>query len=320
MSKNLSIVLDDHDFLSELLGANDKNLKHLEKIIGIPIFSRGNELFLDSDDAKLQKDFQEMISRLHDEVKNGRIINQDLLRALYLSIHQGESYKADLIQKNEVNVPRSFRKIQARSYNQALYLEAIQDKEMIFGIGPAGTGKTFLAVATALREVLSHQKKKIILTRPVVEADESLGFLPGDLEQKIQPYLRPIYDALEKILSLDMISKLEESGMLEIAPLAYMRGRTLSDCFVILDEAQNTTRKQMMMFLTRIEKGTRAVITGDITQIDLPKRRDSGLLEAMELLPDIEEISFVYFNEEDVIRSPLVKKIVKAYRIKEDER
>jgi phosphate starvation-inducible PhoH-like protein len=194
-----------------------------------------------------------------------------------------------------------------------LYLRAIETRELVFGIGPAGTGKTYLAVAQALKAVLGRVKRKLILTRPVVEAGESLGYLPGDLEQKINPYLRPLYDAMESIISIEAIRRMEENRTIEIAPLAYMRGRTLSDCFVILDEAQNTTKEQMKMFLTRIGEGSKAVVTGDITQIDLPRKDSSGLLNVIRLLKSIQELEFVFLGEQDVVRNPLVRKIVKAY-------
>jgi phosphate starvation-inducible PhoH-like protein len=190
---------------------------------------------------------------------------------------------------------------------------------MTFSIGPAGTGKTYLAVAQALKCVLSRDKRKLILTRPVVEAGENLGFLPGDLEQKISPYLRPLYDAMESFVAPETIHRLEENRILEIAPLAYMRGRTLSDCFVILDEAQNTTKEQMKMFLTRLGESTKAVITGDITQIDLPQRRNSGLLDVISVLKTIREIDFIFLGEEDVVRNPLVRKIVRAYEANQQD-
>ena len=210
-------------------------------------------------------------------------------------------------------IPKGLRQVFPKSYTQARYLQSLERGELIFAIGPAGTGKTYLAVAQALRAVLSREQRKLILTRPVVEAGESLGYLPGDLEQKVSPYLRPLYDAMEALVPLEVIRKLEENRMLEIAPLAYMRGRTLVDAFVILDEAQNTTAEQMKMFLTRIGTGSRTVVAGDITQVDLSPNRRCGLTHAVPLLKDVEEIDFIFFGESDVVRNPLVRKIVRAY-------
>ncbi|HVP19823.1 MAG TPA: PhoH family protein, partial [Spirochaetia bacterium] len=206
-----------------------------------------------------------------------------------------------------------------RTYNQALYLDAIERNELVFGVGPAGTGKTYLAVAQALKQVLGQTRRKLIITRPVVEAGESLGYLPGDLTQKIHPYLRPLYDAIESLIPLEMFRRMEENGIIEIAPLAYMRGRTLSEAFIILDEAQNTTREQMKMFLTRIGENSRTVVTGDITQIDLPRKSDSGLLTVIPILRAIREICFTFFEERDVVRNPLVRKIVHAYETAHEE-
>jgi phosphate starvation-inducible PhoH-like protein len=219
-----------------------------------------------------------------------------------------------LLKDTMVVVPNGLAKTFPRSHNQAVYLRAIEQHDLVFGIGPAGTGKTYLAVAVALKAVLSRSRRKLILTRPVVEAGENLGFLPGDLEQKISPYLRPLYDAMESLVPVETIRRMEENRTLEIAPLAYMRGRTLSDCFIILDEAQNTTKEQMKMFLTRIGEGSKVVVTGDITQIDLPRRQNSGLLNVIRVLERIREIAFVFLGEEDVVRHPLVRKIVRAYQ------
>jgi phosphate starvation-inducible PhoH-like protein len=195
----------------------------------------------------------------------------------------------------------------------------MRSAEISFGIGPAGTGKTYLAIAEALRLVLSKKQRKLVLTRPVVEAGESLGFLPGDLAQKINPYLRPLYDAMESLIPYEVIHRMEETRIIEIAPLAYMRGRSLNDCVVILDEAQNTTKEQMKMFLTRIGQGARAVITGDTTQIDLPKRVDSGLLHSVSLLSNVEGLNFSWLHTGDVVRNPLIKKIIQAYEAAHNE-
>jgi phosphate starvation-inducible PhoH-like protein len=212
-----------------------------------------------------------------------------------------------------IQIPYGFNRVFPRSRNQGAYVLGMRGCDICFGIGPAGTGKTFLAIAEALRLILSKKMRKLVLTRPVVEAGESLGFLPGDLAQKINPYLRPLYDAMESLVPYEVIRRIEENRTIEIAPLAYMRGRSLNDCVVILDEAQNTTREQMKMFLTRIGEGTRAVVTGDITQIDLPRREDSGLLHAVSILSGIEGIHFSFLHTQDVVRHPLIRKIIAAY-------
>ena len=307
-----AIVLKD-DLLSELCGANDQNLKTFQDLLGVTVLSRGNEIFLKTEDESIRHTFKMMIAHLEDHVRMGGRTCPDFVRALYDSISGGNSHEAKLLKEKHVIVPRVNKRVFPRSYNQALYLDAIERSEMVFSVGPAGTGKTYLAVAYALKAVLSHSYRKLILTRPVVEAGENLGFLPGDLAQKINPYLRPLFDAMENLLSFEMIRELEENHTIEIAPLAYMRGRSLVDSFIILDEAQNTTREQMKMFLTRVGDSSRAIITGDVTQIDLPRKKESGLLHVIDILGAIEEIRFIFFNESDVVRNPLVRKIVRAY-------
>jgi phosphate starvation-inducible protein PhoH and related proteins len=212
-----------------------------------------------------------------------------------------------------IQIPHGFNRVYPRTKNQASYIQGMRENEICFCIGPAGTGKTYLAIAHALQMLLSKKIRKLVLTRPVVEAGENLGFLPGDLAQKIDPYLKPLYDAMESLVPYDVINRMEEIRSIEIAPLAYMRGRSLNDCMVILDEAQNTTKEQMKMFLTRIGSGTRAVITGDNTQIDLPRKSDSGLLHALEILRNVEGLSFSFLHTSDVARNPLIKKIIQAY-------
>ncbi len=316
MAIKQAIVLND-SVLSEICGVNDRNLKIFEDLLGVDVFSRGNEIFLETDDESIQKTFKSMIVQLEDYVKLGQQPSPDILKEIYNSVFKGESEKIDFLKNTFLTVPKVNTKIFPRNYNQALYIDAIDKHEMVFGIGPAGTGKTYLAVALALKEILSHSKRKLILTRPIVEVGEHLGFLPGDLEQKVSPYLRPLYDAMESIVSYQIIMELEESKIIEVVPLAYMRGRTLSNAIIILDEAQNTTKQQMKMFLTRIGEGSKTIITGDITQIDLNSKKNSGLLHIISILDDIEEIYFTFFNDKDVVRNKLVKKIIQAYEAKE---
>jgi phosphate starvation-inducible PhoH-like protein len=239
-------------------------------------------------------------------VREGEIPSPEYVRSLTDSGISAE--EASLI-----HIPHGFCRVYPRSKNQAQYIQGMRSHDISFCIGPAGTGKTYLAIAEALRLVLSKKMRKLVLTRPVVEAGESLGFLPGDLTQKINPYLRPLYDAMESLIPYDVLHRMEETRAIEIAPLAYMRGRSLNDCVVILDEAQNTTKEQMKMFLTRIGEGARAMITGDATQVDLPKRVDSGLLHAVSILSGVEGLFFAYLHTSDVVRNPLIKKIIQAY-------
>ena len=313
MSGHWSIVVSDRAVLSDLFGANDQNIKIFEELLGVRILTRGNEIFLETDNDKTRRVFKTILTECEDQVKSGHALNPSIIKAIHSSLRNGGTEEVDILKQNTVIIPNGAARVFPRSVNQALYIESIEQNDMVFGIGPAGTGKTFLAVAEALKAVIGRSIKKLVITRPVIEAGESLGFLPGDLETKINPYLKPLYDAMEMLLPFETIKKMEENGSIDIAPLAYMRGRTLSDSFIILDEAQNTTRKQMKMFLTRIGEKSKTVITGDITQIDLPSRESSGQLHAMSILSKIREIKFIYFNEADVVRNKLVRKIVHAY-------
>ncbi|HET6451961.1 MAG TPA: PhoH family protein [Spirochaetia bacterium] len=319
MEKPLTVVVSDETILPEICGANDINLKTLEDLLGVRVFSRGNEILLDSADDATRRTFRQLLQQLEDHVRLGQLPGPDLIRTLHSSLAGGEEEKVEALKRNLVVIPNGLRKVYPRTDNQAAYLESIDRHELVFGVGPAGTGKTYLAVAQALKQVLGGARRKLIITRPVVEAGESLGFLPGDLSQKINPYLRPLYDAIESLVPMETYRRLEENGQIEIAPLAYMRGRTLSHASIILDEAQNTTREQMKMFLTRIGENSRTVVTGDITQIDLPRKSDSGLLSVIPLLTPIREIRFTFFEERDVVRNPLVRKIVHAYETAHEE-
>ncbi len=317
MSKS-AVVLESPALLSEVCGVNDQNLRQLEELLGTRILYRGNELYLDTDDEEARQTLVRIVDEIKAHVKLGQSPNRDLIKAVHASVTDEDSTKPDLLKDTSVTIPGRDRPVFPRTLTQGYYLQSLDDEEIVFGIGPAGTGKTYLAVAHALSEVLARRKRKLVLTRPVVEAGESLGFLPGDLAQKISPYLRPLYDAMESLIPYETIQRMEEQRIIEIAPLAYMRGRSLNDCYVILDEAQNTTREQMKMFLTRIGEGSQAVITGDVTQIDLPRKQHSGLLHAADVLAPIPEIRFTYFSTRDVVRNPLVQKIISAYEAESD--
>ncbi|MCR5494085.1 MAG: PhoH family protein [Treponema sp.] len=313
MESEYTIVVPDMDMLSSICGTNDTNLKLIEEHLGLPVFTRGNELSVDTDDFALREKFRYIIDRITDEVQDGTKNTRDIITSV-LNIKA----KADM-ENISILVPGAIRKVYPHTQNQAEYIQAMRDCSMVFAHGAAGSGKTFIAVAEALRLVLMHKVSRLILTRPVVEAGESLGFLPGDLEDKINPYLRPLYDSMEMILPKETVKRLVESEVVEIAPLAYMRGRTLNNAVVILDEAQNTTKEQMKMFLTRMGENSKVFITGDPSQIDLPKKVPSGLIHARELLKDIDEIGMIELTAEDVVRNPLVKKIVKAYENEQNE-
>ena len=298
--------------IETLYGVHDANLKHIASLLHISIRTQGSSLIVDGDPA--------------DEQRAARIFEQ-------LGVLMGEGYAlgygdvrtaAQLLTDNDdVDLQDYFlkggqkqvtkRRISPKSVNQRRYLDAIEQHDIVFGVGPAGTGKTYLAMAQAVSYLLAKKVSRIILARPAVEAGEKLGFLPGDLQEKVNPYLRPLYDALYDMLDVEKAEKYLERGAIEVAPLAFMRGRTLNDAFVILDEAQNTTTEQMKMFLTRLGFGSKAVVTGDVTQIALPGGRTSGLVQAMEVVGKVEGIAFIHFDERDVVRHKLVQAIVKAY-------
>ena len=316
MALPVAVALTNIGFLRELCGPNDSNLRAFEELLGVPVRSRGNELLLDTDDADQRRCFAAMLDWLREQAGSGRTIDRFAIVAAHQAVTAPEPARR-AGGDDPVLIPGGLDRIYARSRRQGRYLEALARHELVVAIGPAGTGKTFLAVAAALRAVLSGDKRRLVVTRPVVEAGESLGYLPGDLAQKVDPYLRPLYDAMDALVSGDTLRRMEDTRAIEVAPLAYMRGRTLADSYVILDEAQNTTREQMKMFLTRLGEGARAVITGDITQVDLPRRQDSGLIHIMSVLSPVQEIRFVHLGQEDVVRSALVRKIVRAYEAAE---
>jgi phosphate starvation-inducible PhoH-like protein len=313
----VKIVIDEDAFLSQICGVGHANLNALEAAIGSPVYSLGNELHLRSDDPGTFDRFELLIRTLHQHHKLGQTLNPDLIASLEEALAGGDETKLQQFQETSIAIPQGFSKVFPRGWHQVDYVDAMRRCDVTFGIGPAGTGKTYLAIAQALFEVLTKKRRKIILTRPVVEAGENLGFLPGDLAQKISPYLRPLYDAMEDLVPSEILNRMEENRVIEIAPLAYMRGRSLKNCFVVLDEAQNTTKTQMKMFLTRLGEGARAVITGDLTQVDLPRTQESGLLHARKILEGIPEVHFSVFEKKDVVRSTLVRRIIEAYEIHE---
>jgi phosphate starvation-inducible PhoH-like protein len=312
LAKGTAVVVESPALLADVCGANDTNLRVIEELLDTRIRSRGNELFLEGGGDRKREILVRILDEVQEHLSLGQSPGPDLIRAVHASITEQDGERTELLKTNTISIPNG-SKVFPRSYSQAVYVQGMDESEMVFGIGPAGTGKTYLAVAHALSEVLARRKRKLILTRPVVEAGESLGYLPGDLTQKISPYLRPLYDAMESLVPVETLRRMEENRIIEVAPLAYMRGRSLKECYIILDEAQNTTREQMKMFLTRIGEESKAIITGDITQIDLPRKNTSGLLHATRVLGAIREIHFSYFSTHDVVRNPLIKKIIDAY-------
>jgi len=297
--------------LETLFGTHDENLRFLEETFKVRIRSQGSELLIDGDERG-QELAGQVFEQLAQLMKDGYGVGAaDVRLAGQLLARDGGTKLRDYLLKSAV---RGGKKVVVpRSLNQRAYLDEIDKNDMVFGIGPAGTGKTYLAVAQAVSYLASKRVNRVILARPAVEAGEKLGFLPGDLQQKVDPYLRPLYDALYDLLEYEKVEKLFERNQIEVAPIAFMRGRTLSDAFVIVDEAQNTTSEQMKMVLTRIGIGSKVVVTGDITQIDLPPGRTSGLVEAISVLSGTEEVAFCYFDEKDVVRHRLVQSIIRAY-------
>jgi phosphate starvation-inducible PhoH-like protein len=305
-----TIVVPDTGVLSQVCGTNDSNLRLIEEYLGVSVFTKGNELAISETNPEICRSFRHIIDRITDEVQDGGIADTDLLISIFNTGDVSEKYT---VAAAPVIIPGGLKRVYPKTAHQAQLLLSLRARELVFCTGPAGSGKTFLAIAHALELVLSRKKSTLVLTRPVVEAGESLGFLPGDLEQKISPYLRPLYDAMGFLLGREQVRRLMDSGIIEIAPLAYMRGRTLHNSIVILDEAQNTTIEQMKMFLTRIGEGSSVCVTGDITQIDLPSRTPSGLVHALTILDSVPGIDIVRMDASDVVRSPLVRKIVQAY-------
>ena len=316
MTETTSIQFDlepaDNERLADLCGYLDENFRLIERRLGIEVNNRGNAFQLIGETVNINAG-RDVIEELYQETGQREALKAETVHVILQS--RASQLKSDKEDKKQPDVVITTKRglIRPRGHNQQRYVERILASDISFGIGPAGTGKTYLAVAAAVDALERQEIRRIILTRPAVEAGERLGFLPGDLNQKVDPYLRPLYDALYEMLGFERVAKLMERNVIEVAPLAYMRGRTLNEAFIILDESQNTTAEQMKMLLTRIGFGSKAVITGDITQVDLPRGTKSGLRQAIEVLKNIKEISFTFFQSADVVRHPVVQRVVQAY-------
>lgn len=306
------LEFDRIEYAMNLFGNFDENLHLIEDSFDVKVISRDNNIRIVGSDEGVHK-AKTVLQRLMSLASQGDIVTKQSVSYLVQLANENQLDKVSDFNADYICLTARGKQIKSKTHGQTMYLDAIKGNDVVFGIGPAGTGKTFLAVAMAVTAFRNKEVDRIVLTRPAVEAGEKLGFLPGDLQNKVDPYLRPLYDALYEMMGFDTYQKYLEKGMIEVAPLAYMRGRTLDDSFIILDEAQNTTPEQMKMFLTRIGFGSKAVVTGDITQIDLPGDKKSGLKEVMNILKDINGISFVHLTERDVVRHELVQKIIMAY-------
>jgi phosphate starvation-inducible PhoH-like protein len=313
------VIFDDLQIANALFGAHGENLKRVARATGVRINAKANTLTIQGDYVNIELSKQ-VLNDLYALLKKGYPLYPTDIDYAVRMVSDDRTVKLEDVFLDAVYVSAKKRIITPKSLAQKRYIDAIRQHDLVIGIGPAGTGKTYLAMAMAVAFLTKQEVEKIVLTRPAVEAGEKLGFLPGDIAEKVNPYLRPLYDALHDMMDFERASKLVERGVIEVAPLAFMRGRTLNDAFVILDEAQNTGSEQMKMFLTRLGFGSKAVITGDITQIDLPENKVSGLIEIQGILKGIEGIQFVYFTEKDVVRHPLVQDIIKAYDRMEERR
>ena len=308
LAESIHMEFNDNSVLSSLFGVSDSNIQLLEKINNVKIEYRGNVVKISGNKFSIQET-KLSLEKLFDEAKKGIEIDEDKIKDIksLLTLDINDDFKQDFI------IQTKKKKIIPRSQNQKKYFELLNNKNIVFAIGPAGTGKTYLAVAKAISFLQRVLIKKIILSRPAVEAGEKLGFLPGDIKEKVDPFLRPIYDALYDMMPYDQVDKKIENGTIEIAPIAFMRGRTLEECYIILDEAQNSTKIQMKMFLTRFGKNSKMVVVGDKTQIDLVTKHDSGLLDAEIKLKNMKDIGFIYLSDKDVVRHELVRKIINSY-------
>ena len=312
-------MLDSMEASLSLLGANERNLPLIENELGVKLALRGADLEVEGPEEAVEMTAAviDKLSQLH---AARMTVDRTVLRYALSLVKRGELDKLDESPQEPVAITHRGRPVRCKTFGQYEYVKAIKEHELTFAVGPAGTGKTYLAMALAVVALRNKEVERIVLTRPAVEAGEKLGFLPGDLSQKVDPYLRPLFDALYEMMGAESYQRLQERGALEVAPLAYMRGRTLSDSFIILDEAQNTTPEQMKMFLTRFGAGSRVVVTGDATQTDLPFGKQSGLLQALEVLGDVPEVAIVRLNQSDVVRHDLVQTVVKAYDAYERKR
>jgi len=313
------VIFDDVQTANVLFGAHSENLRRIARTIGVKINAKGNVLTIQGEDLDVHFS-KRILSDLYALLKKGYPLYPTDINYAIRMISDDRTVNLEDIFLDTVYISSRKRVITPKSLAQKRYIDAIRKFDLVIGIGPAGTGKTYLAMAMAVSFLMKQEVERIVLTRPAVEAGEKLGFLPGDIAEKVNPYLRPLYDALHDMMDFDRASKLVDRGVIEVAPLAFMRGRTLNDSFVILDEAQNTGSDQMKMFLTRLGFGSKAVITGDITQVDLPENKISGLIEIQSILKGIEGIEFIYFSDKDVVRHPLVQDIIKAYERMEERR
>ena len=313
-----SINIERLEHLLTLFGNFDSNIKIIEKECNVSILCRGSEIKIQGDAENVARAAR-VIRCLLVYVEKGESLTDQNINYVISLVDEGNDEQVYSLSDNCICVSSKGRPIRAKTLGQQQYVDAIEKNTVVFGVGPAGTGKTYLAVAMAVKAFRANQVNRIILTRPAVEAGENLGFLPGDLQNKVDPYLRPLYDALFDMLGYENFQKYQERGCIEVAPLAYMRGRTLDDSFIILDEAQNTTPEQMKMFLTRLGFGSKIVVTGDITQIDLPSNKSSGLVSVIKILKNIDGIEQVHFSRKDVVRHRLVQQIIKAYEKSEQE-
>jgi phosphate starvation-inducible PhoH-like protein len=318
MSASAKLEFPDNERVRTLCGAQNENLKIVERRLGVQLGLRGGQLVIGAPDEARAGVVERLMRDLYDLVVQGYPLHlEDVDQATKLAL-QGVPIKE--IFGDTVFVSARHRIVTPKGLGQKRYIKAIREADIVFGIGPAGTGKTYLAMAMAVAHLVERKVKRIVLTRPAVEAGERLGFLPGDIAEKVNPYLRPLHDALFDMVDYEKATAFMERGTIEVAPLAFMRGRTLNDAFIILDEAQNTTSEQMKMFLTRLGYGSKAVITGDVTQVDLPSGRPSGLLEVQKVVMGVEGIEFVHFSEVDVVRHPLVQEVVRAYDVYDADR